>query len=164
MNKKFTRIKREIFKHKYYIVQRDYRGRILGRVKWLGRVTPIKSYRAREKVTGSVIKGVERTPLTNVVEVIDLRKKPRIPRKQVFQGVAKSTLDKKVISARSNLTTSKSEAIEQAKNNLYIRAYAEKRNLESGVIVGDERAEAINEGQLLLKDDVEIGVVYYQKY
>ena len=146
-------VKREIYRGKYYIVLRDSKNKALDRVKWnFG--TPIKSYRIRAKYTNSIVKGVERKRFTKVVETIDFRKNPRIPKNVIiasnkgeFQGVAKITMGKKSIYARSMSTTDRKKAFQEAQWNCAM-IYSNSDTVMA--------RDAIDSGI------VEVGVVYYQ--
>jgi len=150
-----VQIKRISIRGKYFIEQRDSKGRVISRTRW-NQTNNIEKARREAKKTGSIRKDTAITPFVNVNEVV-IRdgRKPRAGKYQAWVRIKGKGVD---ITARSMqrdytypLRKAKSEARESAFERL-----ADHFNLDYDAEVGKDQFEKNN---LKMFE----GVVYYRR-
>ena len=149
-------IKRENWDGKYKVVARDDKGKILTRTKWTPKV-PISFWKNRFSNTGSFKDNVFVKKLTNVTEITDFSKNPRI-RKNLgkYQVVVEGYVKGKKVAARSSnrdTDANKKELILEAIESFWER-------VDQAITGGYEAINGLN-----FKKDVtgvRIGIVQYR--
>ena len=136
-------VKRENWKGKYRVVARQ-NGHIVSWQKYSPK-TKIETQRRKFKHDGSLKKGVQRTQLTNVNEIVDYSERPQHPTGVKYQYVIEGVLeDGRKITARSlqhDSNEPKNEAKEEALENFYEQigfALNQQYDADEGLKVADQ--------------------------